>query len=254
MLTIREYLKLFIYPYKYKQMKAFAYLLIFSISAVVSPLVVQQIIDVGIVAKTPGKLMIYIGMLLTNGMIMMVFYYLNSISYFKIGQNFEYDLKKIIIQNLSNCNKIFFDNNKVVEILYIIQNEISDLKMTGVKLFSGFVVNIIKLIAFLFILLYCSSEITLIYLLLVLLIMFVQKKVVKLVKIRYRKFNDCNAAVYNRLHEFIKNIEAITFLERSKYFTHKFDKIQKESFREEFNYYRFNMLSQLLVVMINVFG
>ena len=84
--------------------------------------------------------------------------------------------------------------------------------------------------------------------------MFVQKKVVKLVKIRYRKFNDCNAAVYNRLHEFIKNIEAITFLERSKYFTHKFDKIQKESFREEFNYYRFNMLSQLLVVMINVFG
>ena len=55
MLTIREYLKLFIYPYKYKQMKAFAYLLIFSISAVVSPLVVQQIIDVGIVAKTPGK-------------------------------------------------------------------------------------------------------------------------------------------------------------------------------------------------------
>ncbi|KNY28933.1 ABC transporter ATP-binding protein [Pseudobacteroides cellulosolvens] len=251
---LKQYYSIFIKPHLWKQIKSLAYLLIFTAAAVISPLIIKYIIDIGIGEKRLDLLYYLLLALFLDGIVMIIFYYLNTMECLKIGQSVVLNLKKLAFNNISNYNSKFFSKYKSSEIMYILGNEVESAKEIGVTMFSQLLINVSKVIGFLVILFNLSYQITISYTILIVAFTFLQKRFGKVVKDRFRKLNAENGELYSIIQEYVSKAQAIITFNVADFFLKRYESKQQQYFKKEYDYRLTNVFNQLIVVIVSVIG
>lgn len=126
-------------------------LLLYSASSVLYPYLLSQVIDQGIVKGNYIKLCIYILNTIFVSAVMAVTYYLKTVKFAKLGQDFSVEMKENVFNVFKYYDECFFEEYKNGEILSTIENDIGKVRDLLTTTLSNFGVNILTILGMLII-------------------------------------------------------------------------------------------------------
>lgn len=134
-------------------------LLLYSASSVLYPYLLSQVIDQGIVNGDYIKLYIYILNTIFVSVVMAVTYYLKTVKFAKLGQDFSVEIKENVFNAFKYYDECFFEKYKNGEILSTIENDIGKVRDLLTTTLSNFGVNILTILGMLIIFFYINKAI-----------------------------------------------------------------------------------------------
>lgn len=134
-------------------------LLLYSASSVLYPYLLSQVIDQGIVKGDYIKLCIYILNTIFVSVVMAVTYYLKTVKFAKLGQDFSVEFKENVFNAFKYYDECFFEKYKNGEILSTIENDIGKVRDLLTTTLSNFGVNILTILGMLIIFFYINKAI-----------------------------------------------------------------------------------------------
>lgn len=126
-------------------------LLLYSASSVLYPYLLSQVIDQGIVKGNYIKLCIYILNTIFVSAVMAITYYLKTVKFAKLGQDFSVEMKESVFNVFKYYDECFFEEYKNGEILSTIENDIGKVRDLLTTTLSNFGVNILTILGMLII-------------------------------------------------------------------------------------------------------
>lgn len=127
--------------YVLNQIKCFLCLIIYTLSSITFPSFLSKIVDLGIMTNSTKNIVLYVSEMLACGIVMVLFYYLQKILFFKFGNEIVLGTKQKLYKKLNIVDIGFWDKYKVGDILTILDNDIERLQELLTSNISEFVVN-----------------------------------------------------------------------------------------------------------------
>lgn len=128
--------------YIVNQIKCFSFLMIYTIASVIFPSFLSKIVDLGVVMGDVSNIVLYTTEMLICGILMVIFYYLQKVFFFKFGNDIVLRTKQKLYKKLNTVDIQFWNQYKVGDVLTILDNDIEKLQELLTSDISELVVNI----------------------------------------------------------------------------------------------------------------
>ena len=114
--------------YIVNQIKCFSFLMIYTIASVIFPSFLSKIVDLGVVMGDVSNIVLYTTEMLICGILMVIFYYLQKVFFFKFGNDIVLRTKQKLYKKLNTVDILFWNQYKVGDVLTILDNDIEKLQ------------------------------------------------------------------------------------------------------------------------------
>lgn len=129
--------------YAIKQLKCLIYMLIYTVFSLVFPSFVSLVIDNGVLKGELYEISKYIGIMLLVGILMVMFQYIQNVSFYKLAQAIIMELKNRLYEKILSTNHKFWEKRTVGDILTIMETDVSRLEILLTNTVSELIVNIL---------------------------------------------------------------------------------------------------------------
>lgn len=121
-------------------------LLIYSCSSIIFPSYISRIVDEGIAEKNMQDLFMYISQMLICGFIMVIFSYVQKMAFYFLGNEISMKAKLHIFDKLRRANIFFWSENKVGNIITVLNDDVDKIRELLTSVVSDVIVNSFMLI------------------------------------------------------------------------------------------------------------
>lgn len=162
--------------YILKQMKCLIFMILYTIFSLAFPGFISLIIDEGIKSCNIGKIFFYCNAMLICGLLMILFQYLQKISFYKFTQEIVYNIKHTMFEKLLERNLKFWMKYQIGDVLRVLENDIDNIQNLLTSTISNLMINFFVAAGITIVLLIINPVLGLIILLMAFLFANIQKK------------------------------------------------------------------------------
>lgn len=238
--------------------------MIYTISSVIFPSFLSKIIDNGVITENFKNIVLYTSEMLICGILMIFFYYLQKVSFFKFGNEIVLDTKQKLYNKLNIVDIQFWNQYKVGNILTILDNDISKLQELLTSDISELIVNICLCVGISTYIIILAPKMGILILFLAIFFAFIQRKVANKSKERMKQLRKTMGNFNSFSTETINNMPALQMTGKNKYvkkiYSSNCDKLATEglSFTKTMSLVgmtgmSFNVLAIIIVLIIGAF-
>lgn len=203
--------------YVLNQIKCFLCLIIYTLSSITFPSFLSKIVDLGIMTNSTKNIVLYVSEMLACGIVMVLFYYLQKILFFKFGNEIVLGTKQKLYKKLNIVDIGFWDKYKVGDILTILDNDIERLQELLTSNISEFVVNFFLCIGISLYIVVLNIKIGILVLTAALLFALIQRKVANRSKEKMKKLRMTMGDFNSFSTETINNMPALQMTGKNNY-------------------------------------
>ena len=129
--------------YIIKQSKCLIYMLIYTGLSLIFPGFVSLVIDKGVLNGNLYEILKYISFMFLVGILMVMFQYIQNVSFYKLAQTIIMELKNRLYEKILTTNHKFWEKHSVGDILTIMETDVSRLEALLTNTVSEIIVNIL---------------------------------------------------------------------------------------------------------------
>lgn len=261
MVNFKKYIVEIIKRNKLGMLCALLFSVIVCILDLIKPKLTESIIDNAINSNT--KKIYIIGLIY-----ILVIIFSTSLTYIvncyhnKVKKSFSLDLKKRVLNHISNLSGEYFTNKKTGELLKIVEGDIFNLENIGIDLLIDICINTVSCIISLIILISIDIKLLVVVLLIQLLMILIEKKYMKIVYNQSEEVRNYYGISMNLIEQYISNIMNVVITKSkdmliSHYITNE-KKSLKKSLELESNLEKNQniaiSLNEIMIVSIYIIG
>lgn len=218
--------------YIVNQIKCFSFLMIYTIASVIFPSFLSKIVDLGVVMGDVSNIVLYTTEMLICGILMVIFYYLQKVFFFKFGNDIVLRTKQKLYKKLNTVDIQFWNQYKVGDVLTILDNDIEKLQELLTSDISELVVNICLCIGISSYIIILNPKIGILVVVMSIIFAFIQRKVANKSKERMKKLRVTMGDFNSFSTETINNMPSLQMTGKTQYikkmYTDKCDELAKE--------------------------
>lgn len=199
------------------QLKCFFLLMIYTVSSVIFPSFLSKVVDYGIVTGDIPNIVLYTAEMLICGILMVIFYYLQKVAFFKFGNNIVLGTKQKLYKKLNAVDIQFWNKYKVGNILTILDNDISKLQELLTSDISELIVNVCLCVGISTYIIILTPKIGILIFLLAIFFAFIQRKVANKSKERMKRLRETMGDFNSFSTETINNMPALQMTGKNRY-------------------------------------
>jgi ABC-type bacteriocin/lantibiotic exporter with double-glycine peptidase domain len=248
------FFKTYVKPLFLKQIVGFIYLGFFTLTNILFPYFLKNIIDEALTFKNIKILIIRILIMFSCGILMIIFNYLQSIKFITISQKIAYNLKKDVINVLMKSNGIFFLKNNSGKLFSILEKDISLLEENTSNIISNILINFCTFIGIMILFIIINTKIAIMLICLVVVFSFMQNKLLFILREKTKIFREQVAKIMESTQEIMQNILNIQILNLCEIFILKYSKMQKEYMKKYIELRKLIFNTSSINLFYNVFG
>lgn len=203
--------------YIVNQIWCFTCLLVYTISSVFFPSFLSKVIDIGVLKNDNIAIFRYSTEMLICGIFMIIFFYVQKVSFFKFGNDIVMNTKKSLYNKLNNVNIIFWNKHKVGNILTILDNDIGKMQELLTSNISELVVNIFLCVGISLYIIGLNYKIGFSVVGLSFCFAFIQKHISNKSKEKMKKLRELMGDFNSYTTETVNNIPALQMTGKNKY-------------------------------------
>lgn len=196
----------------------------YTIVALIFPSMVGRIIDYGIALNDFQKVIIESMILLGLGGLMILFQYLQKLSFANLSQEIIIDVKKSLIHKIARTNYSFWKKHKAGDVYTIIEKDVNQLENLLLSIFSNGITNIFVVISVSIYLIYINTHIGIIVILLALLFATFQREIGNIAKKEMAKLRKTVGNISIHTNNIVNSILPIEIMGISKDIVDDYDK------------------------------
>ena len=183
--------------------------MIYTVSSVIFPSFLSKVVDYGIVTGDIPNIVLYTAEMLICGILMVIFYYLQKVAFFKFGNNIVLGTKQKLYKKLNAVDIQFWNKYKVGNILTILDNDISKLQELLTSDISELIVNVCLCVGISTYIIILTPKIGILIFLLAIFFAFIQRKVANKSKERMKRLRETMGDFNSFSTETINNMPAL---------------------------------------------
>ncbi|MFG6367543.1 MAG: ABC transporter ATP-binding protein/permease [Lachnospiraceae bacterium] len=162
--------------YIFKQIKCLIFMVLYTIFSLAFPGFISLIIDEGIKSCDIEKILFYCSAMLVCGLLMILFQYLQKVSFYKLAQQIVYNIKRTMFEKLLERNLKFWMNYQIGDVLRVLENDIDSIQNLLTGTISNLIINFFVAVGITIVFLIINPILGLIILLMAFLFASIQKK------------------------------------------------------------------------------
>ncbi len=151
-------------------------MVLYTVISLVFPGFISLIIDEGIKNYAIGKIVFYCSAMLICGLLMILFQYLQKVSFYKLAQEIVYNIKHAMFEKLLERNIKFWMKYQIGDILRVLENDIDNIQNLLTSTISNLIINFFVAVGITIVLLIINPILGFIVLLMAFLFANIQKK------------------------------------------------------------------------------
>lgn len=128
--------------YIFKQTKCLLFMLLYTIFSLAFPGFISIIVDKGVKENNVPVILVQCALMFVCGALMIIFQYLQQISFYKLAQDIIYGIKQNVFEKLLTRNLMFWSNYKVGDIITILENDINKIETLLTSTISSLAINL----------------------------------------------------------------------------------------------------------------
>lgn len=239
---IRRYIKLLINCGRQKIFVAFLFMIIAAAIEVFLPMMVEYLIDAGIVKHNIEVLFyVTISYIICSLLVRVINIYVNN--YFeKLKLTISMKLKKILIKKLTLANGNYISQQNTGNLLYILDNDIYQIENFGIEIFFQLMMNVITACIVFIILVNINFKMLIIVIIIQITMIILQKIFSSKITEGIKDIRDISGRISNLQEQFISNLKTVVLSNVTGYF-------QKIFFEEQTNYYNKSKKTNLFIIL-----
>ena len=203
--------------YIVNQIKCFSFLMIYTIASVIFPSFLSKIVDLGVVMGDVSNIVLYTTEMLICGILMVIFYYLQKVFFFKFGNDIVLRTKQKLYKKLNTVDIQFWNQYKVGDVLTILDNDIEKLQELLTSDISELVVNICLCIGISSYIIILNPKIGILVVVMSIIFAFIQRKVANKSKERMKKLRVTMGDFNSFSTETINNMPSLQMTGKTQY-------------------------------------
>lgn len=203
--------------YVTKQTLCFTYLLIYTVSSVIFPSFISKIVDNGIMVNDSSMIIKYSIMMLLCGVIMVSFYYIQKISFFKLGNEITLKTKIRLYEKITKLNIDYWNKNKVGNVITTLNDDVGKIEEMLTTNISDLIINTLLSLGIGVYVIILNYRIGIVIILSLLVFAYIQKIIAKKSKIEMQKLRETLGEVNAYVTETINNIPSIQMTGKNHY-------------------------------------
>lgn len=129
--------------YIFKQTKCLLFMLLYTIFSLAFPGFISIIVDKGVKENDVPVILVQCALMFVCGALMIIFQYLQQISFYKLAQDIIYGIKQNVFEKLLTRNLMFWSNYKVGDIITILENDINKIETLLTSTISSLAINLL---------------------------------------------------------------------------------------------------------------
>lgn len=129
--------------YIFKQTKCLLFMLLYTIFSLAFPGFISIIVDKGVKENDVPVILVQCALMFVCGALMIIFQYLQQISFYKLAQDIIYGIKQNVFEKLLTSNLMFWSNYKVGDIITILENDINKIETLLTSTISSLAINLL---------------------------------------------------------------------------------------------------------------
>lgn len=129
--------------YIFKQTKCLLFMLLYTIFSLAFPGFISIIVDKGVKENNVPVILVQCALMFVCGALMIIFQYLQQISFYKLAQDIIYGIKQNVFEKLLTRNLMFWSNYKVGDIITILENDINKIETLLTSTISSLAINLL---------------------------------------------------------------------------------------------------------------
>lgn len=129
--------------YIFKQTKCLLFMLLYTIFSLAFPGFISIIVDKGVKENDVPVILVQCALMFLCGALMIIFQYLQQISFYKLAQDIIYGIKQNVFEKLLTRNLMFWSNYKVGDIITILENDINKIETLLTSTISSLAINLL---------------------------------------------------------------------------------------------------------------
>lgn len=205
-------LKQFIFSY----LKCLLWACAYTIVALIFPSMVGMIIDNGIALNDFSKVIKESMGLLVLGGLMILFQYLQKLSFASLSQEIIIDIKKTLIQKISRTNYLFWKQHKSGDVYTVIEKDVNQLENLLLSIFSNGITNVFVVLSVSIYMIYINMFIGVVVILLAFLFATFQRRIGNVAKRGMTKLRETVGNISIHTNNIVNNVLPIKMLGISK--------------------------------------
>lgn len=250
--------------YIFKQTLCFVYLLIYTASSIIFPSFISNIVDDGILVNDSLKIIRYSTMMLLCGIIMTSFYYIQKVSFFKLGNEITFKTRVKLYEKITKLNINYWNKNKVGNVITTLDDDVSKIEELLTTNISDLIINILLSFGIGIYIIMLNPKIGIILILSLIAFAFVQKKIAKKSKDKMKRLRETLGKVNAYTTETINNIPSIQMTGKNNYVRELFRDKSLRLISDSLDYLKtmclvivtgqsFNILAIIVTIIIGAF-
>lgn len=208
--------------------------------SIIQPMVIQQLMDQGILNKNVEMLISSFAVLILIAFLQAALTYIVSITHMKVKKDYSYYIKIKIFNHISKLNGSFFSNKRTGELIKVLESDVYTIENAGIDLIIDVVFNVITSIWAIFILWNINYQLLFIVLFIELLIIVTQQYFIKHMYRKVEELRSVSGESMSFTEEFLSNILNLILVKADKIFMRKFKEIEKINIVKTFEYMRYS--------------
>lgn len=191
--------------------------MIYTIASVIFPSFLSKIVDLGVVMGDVSNIVLYTTEMLICGILMVIFYYLQKVFFFKFGNDIVLRTKQKLYKKLNTVDIQFWNQYKVGDVLTILDNDIEKLQELLTSDISELVVNICLCIGISSYIIILNPKIGILVVVMSIIFAFIQRKVANKSKERMKKLRVTMGDFNSFSTETINNMPSLQMTGKTQY-------------------------------------
>lgn len=240
--------------YSLQYLKCLFYMVVYSVASLVFPSIISLIIDNGITGDSAREITIYCFVILFTGAIMVVFYYIQRVSFFRLSQKIIIKIKNSIYGKLLRTNLQFWNEHQVGDVFTVLESDVSKLESLFTTVISDAVVNFFTIISISGILILIDPFIGISVLLLSVVFIWIQKKVGNRVKDGMTELRAKIGELTSFTNETLNNMSNIQIMGLASSISKKYEDKNTEVIKKHIEQIKLRSLAQVGAMSFNVVG
>ena len=240
--------------YIFKQIKCLFYMVMYTAFSLAFPGFISVIVDEGVKSGKIEKILFYCSLMLTSGVLMIFFQYLQKVSFYKLAQEIVYNIKHTVFEKLSERNLKFWTHNQVGDVLRVLESDIDSIQNLLTSTISNIIINFFVTIGITLVLVFINPLIGITVLLMAFLFAHIQKrcgdKIQEGMTLLRSEMGDLSSVT----NEMLNNITSIQMANLTELEKKRFDITNKNVVQKYISQMKKITVTQLIGMSFNVLG
>lgn len=240
--------------YIFKQLKCLMLMVIYTIFSLAFPGFISVIIDKGIKSSDVELILIYCGLMLICGVLMILFQYLQKVSFYKLAQEIVYNIKHTVFERLSERNLKFWMKHQVGDVLRVLESDIENIQNLLTSTISNLIINLFVAVGITLVLVFINPLIGITVLFMALIFAHIQKKCGVKIQDGMTALRSEMGELSSITNETLNNISVIQMAAFTELEKERFDLKNKNVIQEFIAQMKRITVTQLIGMSFNVLG